>query len=293
MNTQNTYQPKVILAPTDFSPHSALALRYAALAAHRFGARLKVLHAYQFEPPLEFTSRQVNGLARSEERNRRALYRHLKQHVLETIGEFEGLELVVVEAPPVEAIVRESESSPADLVVMGTHGRSGVNRLLMGSVAENVVRRVHCPVLTVRQKEGGAAGTEEPKIEKVLLPLTETEASLQSARVTCALAKQFEAEITVVHVVEPGEPERQEPFSWVPDEMRQKCTFRTVVRAGNAAEQIISLARESNCDLVVIAAQHRPFFDASVFGSTTDRVMRHAPCPVLVVPSGSQITHSG
>ncbi|MGC8834372.1 MAG: universal stress protein [Armatimonadota bacterium] len=291
MNIQSTYQPKVILAPTDFSLHSALALRYAALAARRFGAHLRVLHAHQFEPPLEFTSRQVNALARSEERNRRALYRHLKQHVLETIGELGDLELVVAESPPVEAIVGEARTAPADLVVMGTHGRSGVNRLLMGSVAENVVRRVHCPVLTVRRKEGSGAGEEEPRIEKLLLPLTATEASLQSAGVACAVAKHFEAEITVVYVTEPGETGHPEPFSWVPDEMRQKCTFKTVLRSGNAAEQIISLAREAECDLVVIAAQHRPFFDVSVFGSTTDRVMRHAPCPVLIVPSGLQISH--
>lgn len=280
----NGYHPKSVLAPTDFSEHSSLALRYAAAIAQRCDSRLTVMHAHRFEPPLEFTSRQIDRVARDEERDRRALHRQLRQHVTEAVGGDVRAELVVVEAAPVAGVIAEAERVSADLIVMGTHGRSGVNRLLMGSVAENVVRRATCPVLTVRAKEHDFVVGGEIRLQRILLPLTPDPASFQAASVACGLSKAFGAELTVIHSVEPGQETAADPFSWIPEDMRSQCIFHTVVRRGDAAEQIVTLARDHSSDLIVIAGKHRPFLDATVFGSTTVRVMRHAPCPVLIVP---------
>jgi len=280
----NGYHPKSVLAPTDFSEHSLLAVRYAAAIASRCGSRLTIIHAHRFEPPLEFTSRQIDRLARDEQRDRRALHRQLREHATEAVGTEVQAEMVVVEAAPVEAIMAEAERVSADLIVMGTHGRSGVNRLLMGSVAENVVRRALCPVLTVRQKEHGFIVEGHIQLQRILLPLTPDPASMQAASVACGLSKAFGAELTVIHSIEPGREAAPEPFSWIPEDMRSHCTFHTVVRKGDAAEQIVTQAREHNSDLIVIAGRHRPFLEATVFGSTTVRVMRHAPCPALIVP---------
>lgn len=280
----NGYHPKSVLAPTDFSEHSSLALRYASAIASRCESRLTILHAHRFEPPLEFTSRQIDRLARDEQRDRKALHRQLREHVTEAVGTEVEAELVVVEAAPVDAVLSEAERLAADLIVMGTHGRSGVNRLLMGSVAENVVRRASCPVLTVRHKEHDFIVGGEIRLQRILLPLTPDPASMQAASIACGLSRAFGAELTVVHSVEPGQEAAPEPFSWIPEDMRSHCTFRTVVRKGDAAEQIITQAREHSSDLIVLAGRHRPFLEATVFGSTTVRVMRHAPCPVLIVP---------
>ena len=136
-----------ILVPLDFSPQSQEALDYACFIAARFGASVDVLHVW--EPPANLEPWLPGDVDRvlQQERDRidRDLARAIEPHRLEALR----VRAKLVADTPVRGILHETEGGGYDLVVMGTHGRTGLPRALLGSVAEQVVRRAHTPVLTV------------------------------------------------------------------------------------------------------------------------------------------------
>ena len=140
---------KKILVPVDFNPLATAALRHAAQLAQQDGADLIVMYADTFEPPAEFTSRQTSTLASSIEDSRRRtaeeLERYAHEHVVETVA----MQTEVREALPVEGILAAIEEHQPDLVVMGTHGRGALSRLMFGSVARAVLRASNVPVVTI------------------------------------------------------------------------------------------------------------------------------------------------
>jgi universal stress protein A len=143
-----------ILVPTDFSTHSRNALRYAAAFADRFGAELHLLHVVQdlalFVPDTVAVSPvAAPPLDRLTAAVREALLREVRESGLE--GRAVCLE--VREGTPFEEIVRYAREKAVDLIVLGTHGRTGLAHVLLGSVSEKVVRKAPCPVLTVRHPE--------------------------------------------------------------------------------------------------------------------------------------------
>lgn len=137
---------RTILHPTDFSDHSAVALRLAGSLARHYGARLIVLHA--IAPSGFDLSRAIEEGVLDAPIDRAALEEKLGQ--LRAADDEIRLETRLVEGDPVAEILREADLVPCDLIVMGTRGRSEVSRVLVGSVAEAVVRRARCPVLTVK-----------------------------------------------------------------------------------------------------------------------------------------------
>src|SRR5262245_54511729 len=135
---------KKILFPTDFSPASEEALRWATSLARDTGATMIIAHVE--EPPLAYGGGEMYVAADETDRDelRRAL---VKIVPLDHNVPFEHKLLV---GDPASAIVEAAETEDADIIVLGTHGRTGLTRLLMGSVAEAVVRRANCPVLTIK-----------------------------------------------------------------------------------------------------------------------------------------------
>jgi nucleotide-binding universal stress UspA family protein len=113
--------------------------------------------------------------------------------------------------------------------------------------------------------------------------------ALKALEHAVGMSKCFEAELLVLHVIESYSPDIKEEeehgrlCAWVPDRIRSRCTLKEVVRRGDAAEQIIEVASSAGCDMIVLGAQHKRFHDTTVLGTTTLRVTRHAPCPVLTV----------
>ncbi|MER3416796.1 MAG: universal stress protein [Gemmataceae bacterium] len=134
---------RTILHGTDFSEHSAYALELASALARDYGARLVLVHVAP--PPVVFYGESALPLEPKE-------YLQSVREKLEQIpvGEDIPVERVLLEGDAVDGILRTAEDKGADLIVLGTHGRTGLGRLLLGSVAEQVVRRANCPVLTVR-----------------------------------------------------------------------------------------------------------------------------------------------
>jgi universal stress protein A len=144
---------KRILAPTDFSASSAIALKYARTFAETFGASLDVLHV--MEEPLMYAatpSDSVLPIAMVEalERNARA---QLAAVFPEEARKGLRVELVLKKGSPFVEIIRHARENEVDLIILGTHGRGPIAHMLMGGVAEKVVRKAPCPVLTVRDPE--------------------------------------------------------------------------------------------------------------------------------------------
>ena len=282
------FQPKLILCPTDFSEPATLALYYGKHLADCFNGSLVVLYADSFSPPPYFTSGQVEDLAKEIGRFKGAAHEYLTHYVSEHIGGSSKVEMVVAENQTVPAILLAAKEKKADMIVMGTHGRSGINRLILGSVTEKVLHETDRPVLTVREKKG-AAELSRVSVQQVLCPINFTKVALKALEHATAISKCFEAELLVLHVIESHSTDIKETdehgrlCAWIPDDIRSRCNLKEIVRRGDAAEQITEVASSAGCDIIVLGAQHKRFHDTTVIGTTTIRVARHAPCPVLTV----------
>jgi nucleotide-binding universal stress UspA family protein len=268
-----------ILCPVDFSDISGYALRAAANVAACSCAKLVAVHADWFEAPAYFTSGKVAEMKADFQRESAAARESLAAFVRGTLGEgASAVETRVVEGPPVDVILRLIRETAADLIVMGTHGRSGVQKWMLGSVAERAIRESPVPVLTVRQPARD--------VRDVLCAVNDTGVSRRALTIAAAMSACFGARLTVLHVEEAGAPHPVTDLcSWIPESERAHCTLREVVRKGNAAEEILKAAAEEDAGLVVMGAPRRTFFAGMVLGTTTVRTVRHAPCPVLTVPS--------
>ena len=135
-----------ILHPTDFSEHSELAFRLACALARDYNARLILLHVIP-SPMVAYAEGPVPPDPWPSIEEAKA-----KLHELETHAGHVRVESQVMEDHPVDMILRAAEETHSDMIVMGTHGRTALARLLLGSVAESVLRKAPCPVLTVRTR---------------------------------------------------------------------------------------------------------------------------------------------
>jgi nucleotide-binding universal stress UspA family protein len=279
------FAPKQILCAVDLGPSSRLVLGWARLFAQAFGARVDVLHSDWTEPPRYFTPAQIEIITAETEKRKTKLLEELAGMARGMFGAQAEMVVNVVEGHPVPVLQEHIKAHRPDLLVLGSHGRSGVARLMMGSVAENIVRESPVPALIAR---GDAAPAG---VGRILCPVSLTETGRRSLEMAAALAAAFHASLDVLHAAEePGlgtEEMHDRLCQWVPSEARSQCHLTEVVRHGNAAEQIILYAREHPVDLIVLAAEHRPLLEMTTLGTTTERVMRHSPSSVLVVPRGA------
>jgi nucleotide-binding universal stress UspA family protein len=276
----------VILCPVDFSDISANALRQAAALAECANGRLTAAHAISFEAPPYFTEGKIEELKRQAQESKLDAERSLIAFVESTLGEGgRNAETIVVEGSPSEAIPKLAEATGAGLIVMGTHGRSGVNRWMLGSVAERVIRESRIPVLTTRD-------VPHQDLRHIVVPVNDTALARLALTTAAELAQRCGATVTVLNIVERNSDSGIESLcAWVPAEARARCDIRELVRHGDAAEEILSLASEIPCDLIVLGAPARRFFDGMILSRTALRVIRHAACPVLSI-GGSRDTDS-
>jgi nucleotide-binding universal stress UspA family protein len=269
-----------ILCPVDFSELSAHVLRYAATVARCGPAGVVAAYADWMEAPPYFTEDQLVEFQKQFRDAASGARRYLREFVTSTLAE--GAAAVrpeVVQALPADGIRELAIRVRADLVVMGTHGRTGVNRWMLGSVAERVLRESHVPVLTVR-------GAAERPVKHVVCAVKDTEGSRRAVTLAAEFARCFRATLTVLHVHEEHAAEQVEDLcAWIEAKDRSRCTVREVVRHGDAATEILKFAGEESADLLVIGAQRRRFFEGLRLGTTTLRVVRHAAIPVITVPA--------
>jgi len=220
------------------------------------------------------------------------------------LGRGAGLDLKVCAGDPWREIVAEADALPADLIVMGTHGRTGFEHMLLGSVTEKVLRRAGCPVLTVGRVLPRTGGL----FRRILCAIDFSEHSEDTLQTALSLAQENEAEVTLLHVVDSlsGAPAgrlraRPEIGPLYPDleaqileqlrEMtpaacRQWCEVKERVASGAPWRQILAVGEETGVDLVVMGAHGYGPIGRFFFGSTSSHVVRQAACPVLVVRPG-------
>ena len=273
-----------ILVPTDMSELASVALRYAALFRDRLGSRISLLYADETWLPVDVFEMPLGYYLEHAPQAKAKLQQKLREYIAEVLPGSNNIETQVVQDSPSRAIVQTAKEMKADLVIMGTHGRHGWRRALLGSVAENVLHEIDRPVLTVTP-----AVTSAPDIRRVVCPVNFTYVARQSLEHATQIAEAFDAELVIVYVAEgvqpPKLPEVEAAFSlWVDPAMRGRARYKLVVVGdGDAAECVLSTVADVEADLIVLGAQHKFFHDATVLGTTTNRVIRFARCPVLTV----------
>jgi nucleotide-binding universal stress UspA family protein len=290
---------RVILCPIDFSEFSERAYHHALSLAEHYQAKLVAQHV------VELWRYPAASFAASGE-----LYEEFCQALRETgeeqlqqfatnhaHGEIQP-ELVVHEGTAPDSILSFAQAQKADLIVMGTHGRRGFDRLMLGSVTDRVMRRAPCPVLAVRKPphDSMAEGKEWHYVHHLSRILFCADFSKNSGRAlsyAISATAEYDAELTLLHVLEkvPSLGGTEEAIAaateqlnkLIPPGVRKTCKIKTVVRIGTPYREIIQLALEAQTDIVTMGVRGRGALDLAVFGSTTYRVMQLGPCPVLAV----------
>ena len=208
---------------------------------------------------------------------------------------------------PTTEILNRAARWPADLIVMGTHGAGGFEHLVLGSVAERVLRRAACPVLTVPPR---AHATSVLPFKRVLCAVDFSDPSLGALKLACSLAQESGAAVTAVHVIEWPWAEPPAPvFAELPPEQAAalaeyrrylevsatkrleslilgaaaECASGARICHGKPYMEILRVAEEERVDLLVIGVHGRNVVDITLCGSTTNQVVRRATCPVLTL----------
>ena len=205
-------------------------------------------------------------------------------------------ELVVEQGSAPDAILSFAETRKTDLIVIGTHGRRGYDRLMLGSVTDRVMRRSPCPVVAVSGLADDTTTTSEERhahrLNRILFCADFSEHSARALNYAIEATAEYDAELTLLHVVEEApSAERSEQViaatteqleKLIPSEASKNLRIKTAVCIGEPYQQIIHLVLAEQIDMVAMGVRGRGSLDVAVFGSTTYRVMQLGSCPVLV-----------
>jgi nucleotide-binding universal stress UspA family protein len=292
-----------ILCPVDFSPFSRHALEHASAIAKWYNSQITVLHVGP--TPAQMSPPPVCGISAplpvdiGEEEQR--LLRELDAFVQPCAMTVRALSRRVEIGGPVWQILECAKALSADLIVMGTHGHSGFERLMLGSTTERVLRKASCPVLTVPRAIASTDPGRPLVFKKIICPVDFSEGSLKGLKFALSLAQENDACLTLLHVLERPDSELagDEPFT-VPDSLEYLaglasdrltrvvppaatawCRLEKLILAGKPYREILRVAEERKADLIVMGVLGRNPVDLALFGSTTQHVVRSAGCPVL------------
>src|SRR5678815_5553688 len=299
-----------ILCPIDLSESSRQALIYAKALSSWYEAPLTVLHVcvdlpvFEMASPFGHSASSAVVIEEAQIAERRAAVRTF---VWSAIGD-STIDIVVREGTDARGeILKEAGTDGASVIVMGTHGRSGIDHMLLGSITEKVLHKAPCPVLVVPpHAETGEPGA--PAIfKRIVCAIDFSTSSLLALNRALELAQEADARLTLLHAIEFPPALREIVFSTdadadrvhaaaeaeylrrlralVPARARLYCTVATRVNEGKPAREIERVAAEERADLIVMGVHGRGAVDLMVFGSNTNAVIRNAACPVLVVPT--------
>jgi len=294
-----------ILLATDFSAPAELAYAYGAGLVTALHARMLILNVLEGPPGLD-REFPVNArfLKQLQEESDRELAK------LAHRAEKDGIayETRQVYGRPAEGVAKVAEEAMPVLIVLGTHGRTGWDRLLLGSTAEAVVREAPCPVLTVRMsaKDESVGPPRSVKIDRVLVPLDFSEFAQEAFEYAAMLAKQFGAKVRLVHAMEAAAYPLDFALFGVTEAaaLRGKVEVRlhelvsvlkadgvdaeVVCEVGTPAEVIVKEAERFRLGLkgaIVMGTHGRRGLNRLALGSVAEYVVRHAVCPVFTVKS--------
>jgi nucleotide-binding universal stress UspA family protein len=279
---------ETILCPVDFSDQSMHALDYAVSFARHYNSSLILCHVVEIQvitPPVEplievgSVLEDVTSTASDE----------LKKLAVELKSRVSNIVPILAEGNPAEETMRIAKDHNASLIVMDTHGRSGLDRFLFGSTTENLIRKSPCPVLIVHasEREFINKASDEIKLGHILLGTDLTPGSDIAFDYALDIARQYAAKLTVVHVNQ-NSSDDAELSQYIARKLSgaTDVQVKPIALTGKPHKELIKYATDIQVDLLVIGA-HDLGLLKTLFGSEADKIIRAAPCPVLSVCEGA------
>ena len=295
-----------ILCPVDFSDYSRRALDHAIAIARWYESTVTALHVFSAAPvaawgpgPVIFQPIVLTAVDREQ------LLTDTKGFIEAESAPGVAIDAVVREGSTAAEILDQASSMNADLVVIGTHGRSGFERLALGSIAEKVLRQARCPVMTVPPRLPDAVPAWPVLFKEILCALDFSECSMHALTYALSLAQEADGRLTLVHVLaddvggqigmgaddgsltvvlrQHEADARRLLEQAVPESAAAYCKAESVLLRGKPWKEILRIAAERRAELIVMGVQGRGAADLMFFGSTTQHVVRQATCPVLTL----------
>jgi len=283
---------KRVLCPVDFFPASERAAEYAVVLARNHNARLTLLHVVSpmISGPYELP---IDTVAIMEAMNKGS---EIGMKKLAKKAEKAGVQVscLVRDGFVDEEIKRLSDSEKSDIVVMGTHGRRGFEQWLMGSVTQRILRRLNIPLLTLTATKKIEVGAT---IRRILIATDFSKGAPDAVAYAFSVAQESQASVTVLHVIDDVsadlDPNYREPLilgvqtqleRLVPQAVRDWCQVSTRVETGVPFTTIVKVLKTGKFDLLVMNTHGKSMLDRALLGSTVERVVQSAECPVLLIP---------
>jgi len=297
---------KHIVVPIDFSKTSSEALPYAYKIALKYGSKITLLHAitmFEYDPHnAKHGFHSIDELYAGIEASADAYYKNIIEDANKQSGDLIIEKVTERGISSHEVILGYAKKNNADLIVMATHGRSGLSNILLGSVTEKVIQTAPCPVLVVKKPKH--ADLKKLLFNNILAPTDFSKSSRHAMEYAIAIAKKYRARITLMHAVEvrfhpayyaggvesifdldpdvkPRIQARLEAFLQSFDLTGIEVT--SYVTDGDSHNEIVKTAQSQQHDLIVMSTRGHDEIADYLIGSTTDRVIKRAPCPVFVV----------
>jgi nucleotide-binding universal stress UspA family protein len=284
---------RTIVCPVDFSQQSLHALDYALSLARHYNSTLVLCHVVEIQvitPPMEpliAVGSVLENVTSTASEELKKLAEGLKPRVSKLIP-------ILCEGTPSEETLRVAKDHSADLLVIGTHGRSGIDRLIFGSTTENILHKSTCPVLIVHtsEREFIDSARDEIKPVRILLGTDFSACSDQAFDYAVDLSKQYGAKLTAVHVNETSDDVT------TTESLKQKIAQRLsngqsvevepIILSGKPNKELVKFAAQNEVDLIVIGAHNLGLLRSLFFGSEAEKIIRSAPCPVLSICESSR-----
>jgi len=298
-----------IVVPIDFSEISPQAIQIAKRLARRFAASMRLAHVRKCNYAADFVAPAPPIVPFSfmpyEQNGEQTALTELKK-VASECGVSSAKCHVLSGAPPFDEICRLTQIVPADLVVMPTHGRTGLKHFFLGSTAERIVQHSSCPVLVTRENRAQSKNGSRFTIKTVLVPVDFSSCSREGLRYAIAFANEFGAKLILLHATYLGYIYSSEGTAIYDIPGLQKAArknaerkmrefirsvnfgavkFETAFTEGSPALDICTFAKDHDLDLIITSTHGFTGLKHVLIGSMAEQVVRHAPCSVLVVPS--------
>ena len=275
-----------VLFATDFSKHSNQALPFVLSIARKYGSTISAVHI--ITSPLGEITPTIEMQAIGAQ-----LLRDAEQSMKDLNVRLHGVshETIIRKGDICEQLATIVDQKGIDLIVVGTHGRAGVSKILMGSVAVRIFRQATCPVLTIGPNVSGEPGSIAD-IHTILYPTDFSSESLAALPYAVSLAQENQSRLYLFHVTPTPVPDSDSDSlmlrlrALVPPEARLWCEPKVFVDSGDPAEKVLDLSEELAVDLVVLGTKHVSRFAGTrthLGMATAYKIARQAICPVLSV----------
>jgi nucleotide-binding universal stress UspA family protein len=304
---------KHVLAPVDFSSASTTALAYAGIVARASDAALTLLHVYPYFTSDSELRPYLPNVPEPDEEAKAAVFRNLARVSAPARSFVRSVHVAMREGDPSEEILAYAKSHDVDLIVMGSHGRHGLDRLISGSVSERVARDAGVSVLAIREPAPGERPSA-PKLSKIACAVDLGSSSHETLETALTLARATGAALTVVHAIELWHWEDPWPIARGDEaECIQRLSatghrqlrdflaghavgdvpIALLVLVGRPRHDILAAVVQESADLLIVGAHPMSDINRMLFGSTAQHLLRALPCPVLIArPSMASSTVS-